>query len=103
LAEKLCLLGIEADPGYYGCYENLANVYRLQGDSAKAKDCWQLGLSRATDLGRIQGLEEMYGKKVQTITGDKSAGDYRLLADRFQKEGLVFLEKLARQVGQAGR
>ena len=30
LARRLCLLGIDADPGYFGSYENLANVYRIQ-------------------------------------------------------------------------
>jgi tetratricopeptide (TPR) repeat protein len=107
LAGRLCLLGIEADPAYFGSYENLANVYRQQGDWVKAEKSYQWGLSRVSDPDtiqrHIQALEKMVIAKPQTATRDKSPGDYQVLADRFQKEGLVFLSGLARQEGQAGR
>ena len=107
LAERLCLLGIAADSAYFGSYENLANVYRLQGDLLRAKESYQDGLNHVSDPTLHQvamtTLGKMYESKPKVIVRDKKTWEYQALADRFQNEGLVFLAGLARQAGQAGR
>lgn len=107
LAERLCLLGIEVDPTYFGCYENLANAYRQQGDLLNAKESYQDGLKHISNTplyqAALMAMGNIYDSKPKVIIRDKKPWEYRALADQFQKEGLVFLPRLARQVGQAGR
>jgi tetratricopeptide (TPR) repeat protein len=107
LAEELCLFGIKADPGYWGSYENLANVYRQRGDYLKAQEVYQSGANYAHDREaverQIKAMEKLYDQKPPRIVRDKSAGEYQALAGRYEKEGMVFLAALAGQIGQAGR
>jgi tetratricopeptide (TPR) repeat protein len=106
LAEKLCLLGIVADSGYFGNYENLGNVYRIQGELLNAKECYQDAINHVSDPKpfeiHLMELEKIEEAKPRNTMRDKGPREYQVLANRFKKEGMFFLGGLAGQVGQAG-
>jgi tetratricopeptide (TPR) repeat protein len=107
MAKRLCLLGIEADPSYFGSYENLANVYRRRGEELKVEECYQMALNRANDRGltevHIKDLERMNSGKTQIIVKDKTSLEYRVLGNHFKKQGMLFLGGLAERIGQVSK